>query len=55
MALTGALVADGLALLKDIAFGGLRTSAGHKVNRVAIVLDGVGGQDIAAITTTAIG
>ena len=32
MALTVAVGADVLALLKDIAFGGLRTSAGHEPN-----------------------
>ena len=52
MALTVAIGADVLALLKDIAFGGLRTSVGHKLNSVALVLDAVGGQDLAALTTT---
>ena len=49
MALTVAVAADVLAFLKDIAFGGLRARAGPKHNRVAIVIDAVGGQDLAAI------
>ena len=49
MALTTAVDADVLALHRDIAFGGLRTGAGPKHNRVAIVIDTVGGQDLAAI------
>ena len=54
MTLTSGRGADVLALLKDIAFGspGLRTSARHDLNRVAIVLDGFGGQDLATFATT---
>jgi len=58
MPLTVAKGADVLALLNvlmDIAFGSVRTTAGHKPNRAAIVLDGVGGQDLAALATAAIG
>jgi hypothetical protein len=55
MALTVAKGADVLALLMDIAFGSMRTSAGDKLNRVAIVLDVVRGQNLAALAATAIG
>jgi hypothetical protein len=44
-----------MALLENITFGfadGLRTSAGYKPNGVAIILEVVGRQDLAAIATT---
>ena len=53
VALTVALITGVLALLNGIAFGaigriaGLRTSAVHKPNRVAIKVDGVVFNDLA--------
>jgi hypothetical protein len=58
VALTVVLLADVLALLDGIAFGaigrisGLRTSAVHKPNRVAIEVDGVVFDDLAASAAT---